>query len=81
MSLPGLGQVHFRIRVRGVTYVLLAQDTECNVSGHPNNLDVVATLSIGSLRPTQVVSRFPTGNAGEPANSKVLFGWQPFRAR
>jgi len=79
MSLPGLGQVHFRIRVRGVTYVLLAQDTECNVSVHPpSNLDVVATLSIGSLPPTQVVSRFPTGNAGEPANSKVLFGWQPF---
>jgi len=28
--------------------------------------------------PLQVVPRYPTSNAGVPANSKVLVGWQPF---
>lgn len=72
IDVPGHGQAHFRIRVSDVGYLLLHQDTGCT------SLDFVATLSIGSPLPTQVVPRYPTGNAGVPAESKVLFGWQPF---
>jgi len=74
-GLTPAGQAHFRIRVQGVAYVVLTKDYKCNDN---SNVDSVATLSSGSLPPTQVVPCFPTGNAGEPANSRVRFGWQPF---
>jgi len=47
-------------------------------SNNTVTLDIVATLSIGSLPPTAVVSRYPAANAGVPANSKVLVGWNAF---
>jgi len=73
-TVNGLDQKSFRVRVRGVDYLsLFGNGNTCDA-----NLDVVATLSIGTLPPTTVVSRYPAANAGVPANSKVLVGWQPF---
>lgn len=74
-DVPGLGQVKLHLRVRGVNYLTIATP---NTGGCLANIDVVAQLTIGMLPPTQVVPRYPTANAGEPANSTVLFGWQPF---
>ncbi len=71
-TVHGLDQKIFRVPVRGVDYLSLFEG-DCGSA-----LDIVATLSIGSLPPTTVVSRYPAVNAGVPANSKVLVGWQPF---
>ncbi len=71
-TLNGLVQKRFSVRVRGVDYLTLSAPGGCG------SVDVVATLSIGSLPPTTVVSRYPTANAGVPANSKVLVGWNAF---
>jgi hypothetical protein len=77
-NLVALGQVRPRIRVSGVQFLTIEQPTTCST------VDVQGTLTKGTpltKRPTpmtQVVARYPTGNAGVPAGSKVLFGWQPF---
>ncbi len=72
--IKGLAHTPFHVQVRGVDYIsLLLGGFGCSFA-----LSTVATLSIGSLPPTTVVSRYPAANAGVPANSKVLVGWQPF---
>jgi hypothetical protein len=75
-TVHGLDQTHFSVRVRGVDYLSLFSNYSGGCGSWP--LDIVATLSIGTLPPTAVVSRYPAANAGVPANSKVLVGWQPF---
>jgi len=71
-TLNGLDQRRFSVRVRGVDYLTLSELGGCD------QVYIVATLSIGSLPPTAVVSRYPAANAGVPANSKVLVGWNAF---
>lgn len=77
-----LGAEHkasFKVPVHGVDFIMLAMD-------NPGELDVVATLSSGissngtspTPKPAQIRIRYPTANADVPANSKVIFAWQPF---
>jgi len=54
-----------------VQYLLVKQQ-----GCHP--LDIVATLSIGSLPPTQVVPRYPTTGSAVAPESSVPFAWQAF---
>ncbi len=70
--LDPLAHAPFRVQVRNLDYISVATNSW--------DLFVQGTLSTGSLPPTAttVVSRYPTANAGVPANSKVLVGWQPF---
>jgi hypothetical protein len=62
-----------RIRVSGIQFLTVGAQETC-----VGPVDVQGTLTIGPPAMTQVVPRFPTGNAGVPAESKVLFAWKPF---
>lgn len=76
--ITGNTQVPFHISVRGVSFLYLEYAFSCCNDGA---IDVVAAVSNGTSSPkpsTQVIPRYPTNGAGVAANSKVLFGWQPF---
>src|SRR5437764_3973260 len=64
------------MRVSGVQFLTI-QRTD-NTSQCSITFDVQGTLTKGPPPINQVVPRFPTGNAGVPADSKALFAWQPF---
>lgn len=77
-DVPGLGQVQLHLRVRGVSYLTVANGPGGTGPACGSAIDIVARLTSGTQLSTQVVPRYPTSNAGVPANSSVLFGWQTF---
>ncbi len=68
----------FTINVRGVASLSLAYKQYLGLADIVADLTPLATPSQGPKSSTQVVSRYPTGNAAVAAESMVPFAWQPF---
>ncbi len=80
---PGFnGEKYFSVSVRGVTVLFLDNKSSCNDTQAVVVADLTPSSSSSpSSTPRQfpqVVARYPTNNAGVPANSKVLIGWNSY---
>jgi hypothetical protein len=76
-DLVPLAQVRTGVGMRGIQFLTVEVTPGPAWMGCPS-IDVQGTLTKGPAPMTQIVPRFPTGNAGVSAGSKVLFAWQPF---